>query len=493
MKRTITFAARLIPYAFVLLFIYAAVSKLMDFENFRVQLAQSPMLSAYAGVVSYGVIALELVISMLLLVPKTRKAALYASFGLMVAFTVYIYLILKYSDFVPCSCGGILEKMGWKEHLVFNIIMVGLACTALFYAETKRATLKTTAYLLTGAAISSAVMVALFLSSEYIIKKENNFTRRFPHHPVIEDKRYDLGVNSYYFAGISGDQIFLGNSTTPFTLRTIDKNLLSTAEIKLHPDSLHIYHAVKSVVTKHYLYMYDGSVPVIYRSRPDDFSGKIFQLSNKEVYFDQLINIDPNRFIFRTTSRNTGSLVLGQLDLNAYKKVQLNSHILQRQSDGIFDVDGHLEYDRHKEQVAYVYNYRNQVVLSDSILGSVRILKTIDTVQRADIIITQMHDGSRIMAKPPLTINRNSTMYNGFLFIHSTNMGRFESRSSWDKSDVVDVYQTDTLQYWGSFYVQRRGGKRMSQMLVTDPYLFVLAGHYITRYRIAQTLVRNLK
>lgn len=33
----------------VLLFVYAAISKLLDFENFRIQLGQSPLLSAFAG------------------------------------------------------------------------------------------------------------------------------------------------------------------------------------------------------------------------------------------------------------------------------------------------------------------------------------------------------------------------------------------------------------------------------------------------------------
>jgi len=42
----------------------------------------------------------------------------------MTAFTVYIFLILNYSPFVPCSCGGVLEDLGWWEHLWFN----GVVC-----------------------------------------------------------------------------------------------------------------------------------------------------------------------------------------------------------------------------------------------------------------------------------------------------------------------------------------------------------------------------
>src|SRR5690606_8338155 len=102
-----------ICYLFVLLFVYAAVSKLLDFETFRVQLAQSPLLSAYAGIIAWLVPGVEILIALLLIIPRFRVVALYSSFLLMVMFTAYIYIILNYSDFVPCSCGGVLEKLSW--------------------------------------------------------------------------------------------------------------------------------------------------------------------------------------------------------------------------------------------------------------------------------------------------------------------------------------------------------------------------------------------
>ena len=132
MKTLISFLPKAAAYFFILLFCYAAVSKLLDYENFQVQLAQSPLLSAYAGTVAWAVIAAELFIVILLAFPATLRTGLYASFGLMVAFTVYIYLILNYSDFVPCSCGGILEKMGWTEHLIFNAAAVLLSIVGIW-------------------------------------------------------------------------------------------------------------------------------------------------------------------------------------------------------------------------------------------------------------------------------------------------------------------------------------------------------------------------
>ncbi|MCB0476071.1 MAG: hypothetical protein KDC69_10360 [Flavobacteriaceae bacterium] len=109
------------------LFIYAATSKLLDFENFRAQIGQSPVLSAYADILALVVPIVELIIAAMLITKKLRLVGLLAFYILMVAFTAYIIVIMNFSDFIPCSCGGILEKMGWGEHLVFNIIFCLIA------------------------------------------------------------------------------------------------------------------------------------------------------------------------------------------------------------------------------------------------------------------------------------------------------------------------------------------------------------------------------
>jgi uncharacterized membrane protein YphA (DoxX/SURF4 family) len=141
MKLTATFRNKftiIISYLFILLFVYSAVSKVLDFQNFQVQLAQSPLLTAFTTFISYAVLIVEFTIALLLSIPKTRTIALYLAFGLMFQFTLYIYIILNYSSFVPCSCGGILENMNWTEHLFFNIAFAMLAIAALYlsYAAT---------------------------------------------------------------------------------------------------------------------------------------------------------------------------------------------------------------------------------------------------------------------------------------------------------------------------------------------------------------------
>ena len=121
----------IIAFLYIFLFMYAAVSKLVDYEKFRVQLGQSPLLTAFAGWVAWIVPAIEIIISVMLAVPRFRMTGFYASFSLMVMFTAYIIAILQFSDYIPCSCGGILQNMSWNQHMLFNIGFILLALVGI--------------------------------------------------------------------------------------------------------------------------------------------------------------------------------------------------------------------------------------------------------------------------------------------------------------------------------------------------------------------------
>lgn len=131
MKRTITFAARLIPYAFVLLFTYAAVSKLMDFENFRVQLAQSPLLGTYPDVMAYTIITVLLLTVLLLCFRESKTAGLYTTLIFASLSMLYIGMMLINKDNLPCTCIAFFEKLSWKSNFWFSTGLSVAACTSL--------------------------------------------------------------------------------------------------------------------------------------------------------------------------------------------------------------------------------------------------------------------------------------------------------------------------------------------------------------------------
>jgi len=477
---------------YVLLFVYAAISKLLDFENFGIQLAQSPLLSAYAGLIAPSVIIAELLIALLLCFKGTRLTGLYASLFLMVAFTAYIYLILNYSDFIPCSCGGIIEKLGWTEHLVFNIGFAVLALAAIVFTEKEKGTPAVAVVLksVLPSLAAAGVVVALFLSSEHIMKKENNFTRRFGQHLIRDEKAFDLGANSYYFAGIADGQVYLGNVTAPLVLTTVDTALTTKKAVKIRlDDTSHPFRSLQMKVEPPCFYLYDGSVPVIYRGQLSDSLART--VSFEDAYFSQLEPMDSVNFAFRTQSAETKAQVLGKLALDREPKVTLNHELLEKQVDGVFDTDGQLLRDDVTGEPVYIYFYRNEFLVMDSSLHLSRRLHTIDTISRAQVQVRSLSGGQHKMGAPPLQVNKRSVVHDRVLFNESNLMGKFESREMWSRAAIVDMYRTDRQEYLGSFYVHNRGSHKMARMIVTDRHLFVLSGNEIVRYRFAQPVTRH--
>lgn len=120
-----------IVFLFVVLFLYAAGSKLTEYNKFIGQMGKSPILTNFAPTLAWAVPTVEIVICLMLMIPRFRLLGLYSAFTLMVLFTLYIAGILSFSKELPCACGGVLNSMGWAQHLVFNIVFVILGGVAI--------------------------------------------------------------------------------------------------------------------------------------------------------------------------------------------------------------------------------------------------------------------------------------------------------------------------------------------------------------------------
>lgn len=128
-------AVEIIALLFVILFLYTGIAKLMEFDIFQEQLNDSPILEPVAPFVAWGLPITEFIVSLALFIPKYRQLGLYASFILMILFTGYVAWLLAFAPELPCSCGGIMEKLSWQAHLVVNIALVGLALTGIILAK----------------------------------------------------------------------------------------------------------------------------------------------------------------------------------------------------------------------------------------------------------------------------------------------------------------------------------------------------------------------
>lgn len=132
MKRAITLD--FICYAIILLFVYAALSKLFMYKTYVSDLGRQPLLIPYVKYLALTIPVSELIASVLLLIPKTRVWGLGASFVLMILFTGYVTIVVFSSQGhdLPCTCGGLIRELTWRQHFFFNVFYTLLTATALW-------------------------------------------------------------------------------------------------------------------------------------------------------------------------------------------------------------------------------------------------------------------------------------------------------------------------------------------------------------------------
>ena len=122
----------IISAVLVALFVYTAVSKLLDLDSFRENLYNQPFPLWVGGLLAWLIPSAELLTVVLLVTPPLRIWGFLAAFSLMLAFTIYVALVYGNAfGRVPCSCGGVIESMSWGAHLLFNVVFTIISFAGL--------------------------------------------------------------------------------------------------------------------------------------------------------------------------------------------------------------------------------------------------------------------------------------------------------------------------------------------------------------------------
>ena len=120
----------------ITLWIYAAISKLLNFHRFNQALMTQVFPKWIGKILLYVLPITELALVVLILIPKTRLLGMYSSFFLMLLFTIYVggAVFQIYSRY-PCACGGLFNRIGWYKHLKFNIFLTLIALAGVILME----------------------------------------------------------------------------------------------------------------------------------------------------------------------------------------------------------------------------------------------------------------------------------------------------------------------------------------------------------------------
>ncbi|MFC6095462.1 DoxX family protein [Flavobacterium qiangtangense] len=475
--------------SYMLLFVYAAVSKLADYQVFLRQLGMSPVLTSHASWLAWVVPAAEILLSLLLAFRRTRTAGLFGCLCLMASFTMYIYLILNHASHVPCSCGGILEKMGWIEHFYFNLAFMILALLALILDAPQDSQFNIMKgfqllILLGGVMLSSGLTLSLFIISERIVHYENRFERRYPHPAVSEIAREPLPHNSYYVAGFSKSRVYLGNVTAPLHVISCSYKLkdFESYEIKLDTAGMSFSTAQVRVQDDKF-YLYNGTVPYVFDGSVRDWLAVRSEGNPKRFTLAEIMG---KEMAVRTFSES-GEHILGVQRLSSEAAPRYNEAMLHKQADGIFDTDGVLLSGDGK--FVYLYYYRNEFLVSDASLKIALRGNTIDTTSRAQVTIAETWQGLRQMGQAPLLVNRRAALEGSYLFVNSQLPGKGDFGKLWKQASIIDVYDIRDGSYRFSFPLYDIDGQKLESFRIIRNHIFLINEKWIVRYDLEKGLV----
>jgi hypothetical protein len=130
----------------ILLFGYTAFSKvdfftgkhIIDVTQFKFDMAKSPVLQHHINILGYLIPAVELLICFLLVFNRTKLIGYYSSLLLLCMFTGYITYMFAHYPVLPCTCGGIVATLSWKNHLLLNVFFILITVNAIYLTHKRK-------------------------------------------------------------------------------------------------------------------------------------------------------------------------------------------------------------------------------------------------------------------------------------------------------------------------------------------------------------------
>lgn len=340
--------------------------------------------------------------------------------------------------------------------------------------------------LLVGSFVMSiATVVVLFAMSGIKKDQRNSFLRQFPPHPVMEGDTFNIKYNSYYIAGVSSNHIYLANYRVPLRMIVLNMALTDTQHVKLNVKGIldQKFWAPRVQVDSPHYYLTDGAVPVIFKGDVKSWNAEKLQADS--TFFRTILPLKSGSFIVKSLSGSKGENILGKLTSSPPYQF-FKDNILEKQLDGVFCTDGIMSYNRDHHQLVYLYYYRNQFMVMDTMLNLLHKGNTIDTTSRAKVKVgTIESENSRTLSSPPYFVNKWLNTSGDWLFINSNLLAKNEHQDAFKEANVIDVYNLKTGKYAFSFYIYHfRRTKQMTEFVVTDDKMIVRYGNLIQVFHL---------
>lgn len=116
----------------IIVFAIMAAGQLSNYSVFLLLLHFQPYINQLPVNIAWLIPAGELILAILLIIPRSRNVALYVVLVTMSAGTIYRISLFSAGIHLPCICGNLLRPHLTEQlHIVFNIVLAVLALTGI--------------------------------------------------------------------------------------------------------------------------------------------------------------------------------------------------------------------------------------------------------------------------------------------------------------------------------------------------------------------------
>ena len=121
-SRLIEFIKQFLPFSLIFFFTYSALGKLLDPESFQTVIKNIPLIgqSSTVSIIGYLTPFAELIVALLIAIPRSRYVGLLAAASVLLLFTSFIVYILFLNPDSSCSCTKPISILTRGQQLYVN-------------------------------------------------------------------------------------------------------------------------------------------------------------------------------------------------------------------------------------------------------------------------------------------------------------------------------------------------------------------------------------
>jgi hypothetical protein len=310
----------------------------------------------------------------------------------------------------------------------------------------------------------------------------NGFNRHFLAGRARLIRSLPLGQPEFYIAGSDSQQIYLANYADTRLLFSCTNNLEHGAyrRIPVVDTGKFAWRLLHIQIDSPTVWLMEGLTPAIFKTDLLFQTGSRIKTASRN--FTASVVTGDGDVVLKTFDDKLGQEILRKESTHTANP---KTYTPEKQQDGRFSVDGQLFRTPNANRLIFIYYYRNEWICLDTLLRIEKTGRTMDTNRYAKLIIGQTGSGGQqTLLVPPVLVNRKACAGQQFLLVASGLRADNESWMASKKNAVIDVYPLPGGAYYGSFYLEGLGGKKITGMDLFGQNLIVVTNDALNLYQL---------